>query len=749
MKIKPYTTMRELCRCGYLSQRTLNCLARLELATVADLLAYLASGGNLQSLAGFGRKCSAEVSRLIAEASPAPEGAVQLDATLTAPLFAAEAIDQEQQRAFMHCWERSKCPCHQKPEELLELLERGADALLAIIPGRDKEAHIARRLWHADFIHCFLQEYGRQGTADPRLISRYTTLEHILRDNASRFTILEEVTHFLRPEAHEYLQEVYDDLIATRLSSRARNFLKSHAPDYRDMVELFDQPQGAYTSLCPGQSMRKTLGEVYALNNEFRRCFQNLDALRDLSEITLRSVMKQYPAFDHEQHRFINEHLRERGHHPLFFILRLLLLTSSHRWDYVFTLYHGLRDGRPQTLAEISEGLGISAERVRQIVHGQLPSVAALRRLEADFASYSALTSLPFVTRHSPEWHEIARRESLMISFRDFCQLASQLFGKEVVEAGGCTLLMSAEMARAVDVRAITRSLAAVHRRSHGADTPYPIDSFGPAASEGWEEQQRALTAYLATDAFDMGLTPEGDVVMHQNSVDVTSELIDILRRRGRPMHLDEIFADFKKRYPGHKYTTPSRLRSYIYQTGRIRAIGKQSTYGLAEWEGCYYGNIRDIAYEVLEQADGPMHISVLAEAVRRVFPDTGEESLSNNLKLDTSCRYAAFEGGYFGLSGRSYGSAFKPARRLRANFDERLQQLTTFIEANGHYPFSQGDTHERMLQHWLYNALHRTIGATPEQLEALEAKMRQWDDAGYHRTAVQARRAARAKAQG
>lgn len=40
-------------------------------------------------------------------------------------------------------------------------------------------------------------------------------------------------------------------------------------------------------------------------------------------------------------------------------------------------------------------------------------------------------------------------------------------------------------------------------------------------------------------------------------------------------MHVEDIFKEFKMRYPDHKYSDASQIKSFLYKHKHIKAIGK------------------------------------------------------------------------------------------------------------------------------------------------------------------------------
>ncbi|MDP2424082.1 MAG: hypothetical protein U1C46_02030 [Bacteroidales bacterium] len=162
------------------------------------------------------------------------------------------------------------------------------------------------------------------------------------------------------------------------------------------------------------------------------------------------------------------------------------------------------------------------------------------------------------------------------------------------------------------------------------------------------------LCKFIAQQEFNFEVTPTDQFVLPRNTIIRLSERIfDIIKEKGRPMHLKEIFAQLKSR--GFR-VPPSieSLRSSVLISDEIVALGKTSTYALKEWSQLKTGTIKKIAKDYLEQQDKPVHLSELSKYVNQ-YRKTLDKNIYANLKLDHTGTFIFFKGGFIGLRSKNY----------------------------------------------------------------------------------------------
>ena len=155
----------------------------------------------------------------------------------------------------------------------------------------------------------------------------------------------------------------------------------------------------------------------------------------------------------------------------------------------------------------------------------------------------------------------------------------------------------------------------------------------------------------------------DGNIILPPNGVDVVYELSEILREKGRPMSLKELFAALKQRCPDVRYKKPEQIKAKVLKSNDIKPIGRSGRYALAEWGGVYRGSIRDLVADILKKAKTPMHIDEIMEKVLQAYPFTNKESVTSSINNDKD-RFVLFGKGCYGLKRKRYSGDFEAVRK-------------------------------------------------------------------------------------
>lgn len=187
--------------------------------------------------------------------------------------------------------------------------------------------------------------------------------------------------------------------------------------------------------------------------------------------------------------------------------------------------------------------------------------------------------------------------------------------------------------------------------------------------------------------------------------------LYEILQQAGRPMHLDDIFAEFKVILPEHKYTEAYQLRPYLQRNELVAQRNRNSFYTLKEWDHIKTGTIRDAIMEFLSENDSPQTAKNITEYVLKHFPETNIKSVRTTMFNDTQKRFLFFNDNIFGLKNKEYSTEYELSEKqetLRKSFEQRLLDLELFIVEEGHFPFTtSNDSKEGSLGRWWYRIIN------------------------------------------
>jgi hypothetical protein len=202
----------------------------------------------------------------------------------------------------------------------------------------------------------------------------------------------------------------------------------------------------------------------------------------------------------------------------------------------------------------------------------------------------------------------------------------------------------------------------------------------------------------------------------------------DILKDNGNPMHLFEIFAEFKKLNPEHHYSDPTQLRPSLLKHESISYRNRKSIYVLKEWTHVKFGTIRSCVIEFLSQKRSPQPTKGITDYVLQYFPETNIASVRTSLFNDTQHRFIFFNDGLFGLSHKKYHSKYIQTENSLMPFTQRLSDMEKFIVENGHFPFaSSRNRSERILGVWWIRVTRNVYIISKEQQREIERVKNQY----------------------
>jgi hypothetical protein len=190
--------------------------------------------------------------------------------------------------------------------------------------------------------------------------------------------------------------------------------------------------------------------------------------------------------------------------------------------------------------------------------------------------------------------------------------------------------------------------------------------------------------------------------------VDVVYEII---QKAGKPLHLNEIFEEFKIILPEHKYTEAAQLRPYLQRHEAISFRNRKSVYTLKEWEHIKTGTIRNTIIEFLSENNLPQTADDITEYVLQYFPETNIASVRTSMFNDTQKRFSTFNNNTFGLKDKPYPPEYEIGEQKEASrrtFEQRLHDLEVFIVEEDRFPFATNEkSKEGSLGRWWYRIIN------------------------------------------
>ena len=736
------TTIKELHELGIISVRTYNSLHYAGMDTLGEILNNIETPMDLLNIRNFGRKSYTEVDAILNQMIREHKAVVpeQKEAKFAAlgetiigiitDAFNEVTAGDTEVKAYLQA-------AHPQPCDMHELVMGDLDNMLVVVEEYTLNENLEIRHSYKEFIELVLNKMEYTQEAENAIYVEYKRKSLNLAIKMENFSYEQISKYFLSPIARDYLEKTYLAQLESSLSVRSKNFAAKFLPHFYDLIKYAEEPLASYRSICPGQSMMKTLTELFQFNQKFKREFDRVSKLSD-DEIQTEFLKRDYPYLVSRQRQFVFDFIKENNHAPLFFLMLQYLRLSENKSNKIYCLLHGIFDGKKRTYYEIADAMNLSRERVRQIVYGTIEVQESALASNDGWDYYNELFDLPFIYERTEGYVRLKEVEHLTADFEVFASLVKLKANFKAEDVEGHTILMNNKYSD-LKLTDCLDTLYSIIDAKYSADTYVPIDSVLFTVPEQLRPAMKELVKHITTEIYKVQITEDEKLYLPQNYIDIAEELYDILDKKGEPMHVEDIFKEFKTRYPDHKFTDPLQIKSYLFKHKHIKAVGKTSCYALDSWEGVYFGSIRDLLVDLLSDSDIPLHIDNLYDGVTEHYPKTTKASIAATMEDENFQRFIEFEGSYFGLTSKEYPAEFVPASSVqRYSFEDRFQMFKDFIETYRRFPSYNGGDKEASLMRWYYNVTTEVLSMTDEQRALFNDTLKRYDELGIPRYATE-----------
>ena len=547
------------------------------------------------------------------------------------------------------------------------------------------------------------------------LFSPLLELYNYIKDKVEYVSYIDKFTYFFKPLQKEFFENEYR-LALSKASVRTSNVANRYLSNIITVVGLLEDP-------IHSLSNNKNLPAIISCNKsrtniELTQILLHLkdkfDEIFQLEESSIRmfSIKKDYPFLINSQRAFIQEFEQEFGYKPYFYILFNYLRVASNDDRDIRILCKFFGVSFPlQSLTDIANQENITTERVKQIVTKGIIKVPNIVKI--DISKYEQIIDKQFFLCDDPDYLELIKRERLSCSFNAFGELLKIFAPFEVISFDSLEIIKSTNIFERKSLSKIIGHITKYNRERKAEDKVVPFTHFYPKINDSEKALLAVIINFLAIPNVCIY---EDNLIFKQTYIDTKLEIIKILEEKGEPMFLNEIFEKFKRKYPGHKYNSANQLRASMKPP--IKAIGKQSRYGIETWDNIFWGSIRDLLINCLVNSVLPLHIDELLKEVLVHYPSTNIKNIASTMSSDESDRFIQFEGGYYGLVEREYPKKFVKSPIIhRYKFEERLQMFKDFVNTYQRFPLSNGGEFEASLHRWYYNISNDVLEITEEQL--------------------------------
>ena len=745
------TSIEQLYADKAISVRTLNVLKYANLPTIGAIKMFIDVPEDLLKLRNFGHKSMAEVVTILSHVEE-NDASVPFEVQysgfeqdiqdfLTAAYEKMINEDSSSSHIISECYPTS---C-----ELFYTVINSPAKLLKITDNMTLSEFKSIRIQYTQYLSDIIDEFPYHPLSK-MVVQKYILAKKYLDEHIDYLSYYEK-NHFISPTLHLLLENIYQSLCES-LTPRPLRMKEKYFPSYESILPFIDKDYFYFAKAIPEmRSCRKTIMDFRKICISFKNYFDKLYMMSD-AELCSEELKARYPFLSAKQRNFVNDYREEYGHHPLFYILYNYMRLSEERSNKIYSLLYGIFDDRQRTIDEVASIMDISPERVRQIVSRQKEASTTDLVKTWNKDVYNSLTELPYILEDNKEFLNLKAKEKIPCSFSTFIRLFTIVFDYRIQTINGIDVLLNSVKMPTFNFKKSVDNVLQLPNARFSSPTTISIDSLlvynledkggVKIAIVSPEEKKfaKALMLEIIPKISTLPISKDGCISMQQNYVDVMQELYGILERKKKPMTAQSLFDAFKRKFPDHRIQDVSQIKAVLFKDQRIKAVGKTSLYGLASWEHVFFGSIRDLLIELLQDSDVPLHIEELFDNVILHFPDTNIKSIASSMGNDTFGRFVEFDDGYFGLTSKEYSNEFSTnLRRVkRFKFSERLDMFQQFVEQFHRFPTSNGGEMETSLHRWHYNITYGIIEITPSEKEEFNRMIHSYDGSGYPRNSAE-----------
>ncbi|MDR2970801.1 MAG: hypothetical protein LBU83_02555 [Bacteroidales bacterium] len=503
---------------------------------------------------------------------------------------------------------------------------------------------------------------------------------------------------------------------------------------------------------------RFKIKEVSELINELsekeREILLSLSKLIIAEEIIIRKKNKVFSQYCHDDFSFAIDFYHKNGNFPMFWILEQYLINDNAKYLKIFTATTPIfQDKEPCTFEEIACELSLSpvhTRKIRNIVYNQVfenTQDRVISQKKSPFFKYcqllegkdewvytiNLLQEAYNINQKLVEFIEyLKKQEQCNLSVEFALQIIANVFSDEYILFGGfdfsnrkkvwhSTYLIKKEFADIFDFEKFRDSFEKLITNNEIVFF-LNIEEY-VANSQCWlkndyEKSDDIIRIIRDILLYEFHLFSE-DIddkirIPAMKKLNPSMVVYEILKAKGEPMSLVEIFDEFKEISPEHKYTlenNPNRLRPFIYNNDAISFRKRGSIYTLKEWAHIKSGSIRDSIIDFLANNNLPQSLENISNNILQYFPETNIASVKATMFNDSKKRFTLFRNTLFGLANEEYPPEYEQielSENKPKSFEQRLCDFEKYIIENRHFPFSRSeDKNEVSLYKWWYRIVN------------------------------------------
>ena len=559
------------------------------------------------------------------------------------------------------------------------------------------------------------REMAESLCARNRTRDRYLSLPHIGR----------------RLLANEY-RKAFNEMLSVRAANvYAQLSDLDQAIDIVGSPELFERE---YSTLGGRKSRGEFMDLLRVCKLDLESFFEQYNVHRNRGTETgflrTRYLQVQYPFLSRSEIAALSRMGNPDEPAVLMRLARAYLLNDNDNPSRAFVLYFGLADdAQPVTQDEAAETLGITRERVRQLIVAGAKYPAEMQEvvdgLRATLTDVFIPHYSPFMTTFEVPGQDPSHALGPVRIMGILCSLAPE-YKVERINGSPHSYMVRREYMSGFNIMEVYNKIVHLATVQQYEALELNLEDFlsdGAAPGSLHPEVMTVAPLFLDTLSRHPNITirEDGTICVARTKYDIVAEAVDVLRQEGAPLGLKDLYSRVQARCNGTVIPTERSFKAYIYNAPQIVAVGRRSTYGLTEWTHISTLSNTEHIHRALAEHQRPMTSRQLAEALRKELPDITPTRIAALIGGDQKGRFRSLGLGLYGLADLEYGEADVDAVGTeRMAFADRFRHFRDFVHRHRRFPTFNGDNHEQTLNRWIRNVQAGRIRHSASEAEEL-----------------------------
>ncbi len=449
-------------------------------------------------------------------------------------------------------------------------------------------------------------------------------------------------------------------------------------------------------------------------------------------EYHMTRIGEEYPFLDETDRRRVAALAADNAEVSPFFLISRYICSLGSNHAEAYRLHYCIGEAGTGTpdMASIASRLGLTRERVRQLLLKRIPLPAAIesvldgvrRALRDDFMRDDSPVFDRFLAGHMAPSSRTAVM-GMVTAIDDSFTIVS-------LSGSDRSYLVRKRLMTGVKIMATFYALnRAVFRVSDSA-TEFDVVDFirrESGAAQLAEDVYRIAPLFTDEIGRTFGVTVEGSKIrVRANRFSITAAIEKVLADAGHAMTLTELYGAVADTCPQIKLPGIGAFKLYIYNSPNVAPVGKSGRYVLTAWDDVFTGTICQCVEMILRNSSTPLSVNAMMPKIRKYFPDTTAASVSGIISMSVPGHFIPYGRSTYGVAGKKYPGYMPTRRRMPAkvSFAERFARLREFMAVNNRFPgpcVMARDDGEGSLYRWLYNSTHRNVAISEADYAALQ----------------------------